>query len=153
MSEVLDCCFHLVVSEEVDGEPDWVEFLLKVGLERVHDQSDLQVGVGSEDLSGVDFFHFQTPVVEDDHFLFQIHDGHVGVLLLELRNGVLCEVGLHEEVLISDEEVRVSFFDEALDGLLEVGADLGEVSSLVEHLGVELFESALVASFAHCLVD
>ena len=69
---------------------------------------------------------------------------NVGVFGFELCYSFLSEVGWDEEVLICNEEVWVSFLNEALDGFFKGCRDLTEVSSLGEHLRVELFECALV---------
>lgn len=75
---------------------------------------------------------------------------HVGELLFEFGDSFLGEVAWNEEVSISDKEVREGLLDEALNGLLEGLVDFAEVSSDLEHLGVQLLESAFVgSSFAH----
>ena len=79
---------------------------------------------------------------------------NIGELLFKLSLGLLSEVSGHKEVLISHKEVGVRFFNKTLDGFLKVGSNLGEVSSLVEHLSEELFKGTLVlGSFAHVLVN
>jgi len=50
-NKVLDLRFGLIISENVDWVPDWVEVLVEVRLERVDNKSDFKVGVGSEDFS------------------------------------------------------------------------------------------------------
>lgn len=81
----------------------------------------------------------------------EVSDVHVGEVLLEVGDSFLSEVALHEEVAVGDEEVGERFLDVALEGLLEVLADLAEVSSLVKHLCVELLESTLVSLAHDCL--
>ena len=82
----------------------------------------------------------------------EVNDVHVGELLVELSDSLLGEVGRNEEVAVSDQEVWVGFFDVGLQWLLQVLADLREVSSLVENLSVQLLESTLLwLSLAHDL--
>lgn len=148
VSEVLNNSLHLVISEQIDGVSLGAQFLLEVRLEWLHDQSDFQVGVGSENLSGVHFLHLEAPVVKHDNLLSEIGNAHIGEFLSEFSQSFLSEVGGNEEITICDKEMGESFLDVALDGFLEVFADLAEVTTLIEHFSVELLESALVV-FAH----
>ena len=45
MTEVLDDCFHFIVSVEIGRISGWVQFLLEVWLEGVNNESDFQVGI------------------------------------------------------------------------------------------------------------
>ena len=79
---------------------------------------------------------------------------YVGELLFEFSDSLLGKVAWNEEVSIGDKEVRVGLLDEALNGLLEALVDFAEVPTDLEHLGVQLLESAFVgSSFAHFWVD
>lgn len=69
---------------------------------------------------------------------------------MEFIDSFLGKVGWDEEVSVGDEEVWVRLFDVALERLSESGRDFAEVSVLVDHLGVECLESALV--LCHCEV-
>lgn len=80
----------------------------------------------------------------------QISDIHVGELLFEFCDSLLGEVALHEEVSIGDQEVWVGFLDVALEWLLEVLANLVEISTLVKHFSEQLLECTLLSlSLAH----
>ena len=50
MAVVLDDGLEFVVSEKIEWESGWLEFLLKIHFEVGHYESDLDVVIGSEDL-------------------------------------------------------------------------------------------------------
>ena len=133
MAEVLDGCLHFVVSEEIDGISRGVELFVEVGLEWIDNQADLEVGVWCEDFGGVHLLHFEAPVVEDDHSVVEVSDVNVGELLLEFGERVFGEVALNEEVSICYQEVWVRLLHVALKWLLQILADLAEVTALVEY--------------------
>lgn len=142
--------FELIVSVQIDGISSGIESFLEVGLEGVHNQSDLQVGIRGEDLGGVHSSDFKGPGVDHNHLIVEVYNVDVGELLVELSDGFLGEVGGDEEEAISHEEMRVRFLDVAFQGFLEVLGDLGEVAALVEHLSEQLFERTLLSlAFAH----
>ncbi len=64
---------------------------------------------------------------------------------MEFADCLLGEVRSHEEETIGNEEMRVSFLDVALKGLLKILRDLAEVATLVDQLGEELLESGLLS--------
>ena len=66
----------------------------------------------------------------------EVNNVNVRELLVELVDGLLSEVCGDKEVAICYQEVWVGFLDVGLEWLLEVLADLAEVSSLVEYLSV-----------------
>lgn len=154
MTEVLDDGLELVISEEIDGISGWVKSFLKVRFEWVHNQANLQVGIWCEYFGRVDFSELEWPVVNDDNFVVEINDVNVGELLMEFSYSLLGEVSCDKEVAIGDEEMRVWFFNVALEGLLQILGDFVEVTSLVEHFCEKLFESTLLLSltFAHGLI-
>jgi hypothetical protein len=75
--------------------------------------------------------------------LFKVSDVDVREFGFEIVYCFSCEVAGDEEKAISHEEVREGLFHKALDllfGLL-VLEELREISSVLDDLGVELFES------------
>jgi len=75
--------------------------------------------------------------LDDDNSGSEVGDVEVGVLGVELINGLLGEVAGNVEVSIGNEEVWEGFLNVALDVLVWwVGG-----TSLGEHLGVKLLES------------
>jgi hypothetical protein len=145
VAELLDLGLELVVAEEVDGVSGGVQSLVQVGLEGVDDEADFEVAVGGEEVSGVNTSHLEAPVVEDNNLVVEVNNVDVAELGLELSDGILGEVGLNEEETIGHEEEGVALLDVGLQGLLEVLGDLGEVTTLVEHLGEELLEGRLLS--------
>lgn len=150
MAEVLDNSLELVVSEQIGGVSGGVQSLVQLGSEGLDHKSHFKVGVGSEHLGGVDSAHLERPVVDDDYLVVEVHDVHLGELLVELGDGLLGEVRGNEEETIGHEEVRVSFLDVALEGALEILGELAEVTALVDEFGEELLESGLLSlGFGH----
>ena len=148
MSEVLDGGLELVISVEVGRVTGWMEGLLELGLEGVDDEAALNTGVGGEDLGAVDSTELEGPLGDDDDFAVEVEDVDLGELALVLGDGGLGEVGGHVEERLGDEEVRAGLLDEDLEVLLEeVGGEGVVVSTSLDHLGVEGFESG-----AHCLM-
>lgn len=78
MSEVLDARFELVVAVQVGRVPRRVQRLPKLGLEAVHDQSDLQAGVGSKHRVRVNSFQLQGPLSYYNHFFSEVVYFHLG---------------------------------------------------------------------------
>lgn len=70
----------------------------------------------------------------------EVSNVDIAELGLELSDCFLSKVGLDEEETIGNEEEGVALLNVGLQGLLKILGDLGEVTTLVEHLGEELLE-------------
>ena len=144
VSEVLDNGLHLVVSVDVNGVAGRNDLLVKVGLEGVDDESNLEAGVGGEDGGGVDSSHLKGPVGDEDNVVLQIGNVDGWVLVSEFLNSGLGEVARHVEVGVGDEEVGVGLLDENLKQLLgKVLRELAGITTSLEHLVVKVLECGL----------
>jgi len=145
MRVVLNQSLHLVVSvqvQRVSRQSDLV-LLQCVMLESLHDKLHFDPAIRCEDISRVDFVDLKVPRSDDNNLLFKICDVNVCEFGLEIVNCFSGEIARDKEETIGDEEMREGFLDEALDLLLRllVLEELGEVSTILDDLGVELFES------------
>jgi len=85
--------------------------------------------------------HFERPVGNGDDSSLKIGDVSIRVLGFEIINGFLGEVDSNVMVVIGNKEMWEGFLDIAFDSLGSLGlSELGEVSSVSDHLGNELFE-------------
>lgn len=151
MTEGLNDGLELVVTVEVGGEASWVERLLELGLERVHNEAALNVGVGREDRLGVDFLEFEGPLGDHDNLRFEVLNLEVGELGVVLGDGGVGEVGGNVEVGVRHQEEGAGFLHEDLEIL---GAHLGGegvvVTSVLDHMRVESLESGLFHFLCLC---
>jgi hypothetical protein len=150
VTEVLDSSLEFIVTVKVDGVASGVEFLIKTGLESVHNKADFEAVVGGEDLVGVDTLELKRPLGNEHNLLGKVTELTGRVLLLELVKSTLGEVGGHVEERVGDEEVGGSFLDEDLDvglasgGILE---KLGGITVGVDEVREKFFEGGHIVCF------
>ena len=141
--EILDDGLHLGISEEVLGVSGENNFVVSsfVG-EGFDDKSDFVSTVGGEDISRVNFVHLKGPVGDGDDSGFEVSNVNVGVLGLEVIEGFLGEVAGNIVEVVSNEEMWEGFLNVTFDVLGSLGSwEFAEVTTVVEHGGVKLFES------------
>lgn len=80
------------------------------------------------------------PVLDENNFSSQIGDVNIWSFGLELINGFLGEVTWNVEVVVSDEEVWEAFLDVALDLVVHLAEDFGNIATVFEHFAVKKFE-------------
>jgi len=141
--EVLDNSLHLGISEEILGMSGEDNFIVSsfVG-ERFDDKSNFVSTVGGEDISRVNSVHLKGPVGDGDNSRLEVSDVDVGVLGLEVIESLLGEVASNIVEVVGNKEMWEGFLNVTFDVLGSLGSwEFAEVTTVVEHGGVKLFES------------
>jgi|TARA_B110001450_G_scaffold231682_1_gene233743 hypothetical protein len=85
--------------------------------------------------------HFEGPVGDGDDLSLKIDNVNFRVPGFEIINSFLGEVDRDVVVTVGNKEVWIGFLNEAFDSLGSLGRrEFGEVSTVFEHGGDELFE-------------
>jgi hypothetical protein len=134
---------HLIVTVEVVGMTVEADLITasSLDLEGVHDKLELNTTVGGENVLRLNASKLERPLFDENDSRSEISHINVGVLSLELVNGLLREIAGNVEEVIGDKEVRRGLLNEALErGLLNFLGDLAEVTTVLEDERVEVLE-------------